>query len=57
MKEGDHLEEQGVDGRKILKWIFQTWDGHGLDLWNGCLAQDRETWHALVITAMNLRIP
>jgi hypothetical protein len=27
MKEGDHLEESGVDGRIILKLILQKWDG------------------------------
>jgi hypothetical protein len=32
LREGHHLKDQGVDGRIILKRIFERLDGgHGLD--------------------------
>jgi hypothetical protein len=27
VRERDHLEGTGVDGRIILRWIFRKWDG------------------------------
>jgi len=33
LRERDHLENQVVDGRIILRWIFRKWEGgwQGLD--------------------------
>jgi hypothetical protein len=49
-----HLEDRGVDGRIILKWIFNKWDG-GMDWIH--LAQNRDRWWALVNAVINLRVP
>jgi hypothetical protein len=54
LREGDHLGDPGVDGSITLKWIFKKWDG-AMD-WIE-LAQDRDTWRALVNAVMNLQIP
>jgi hypothetical protein len=29
LREGDHLEDRGVDGRVVLKWIFERLGGWG----------------------------
>jgi hypothetical protein len=39
LRERKHLEDPGVDGRIILRWIFRKWEG-GID-WID-LAQDRD---------------
>ena len=48
-----HLEDSGVDGRIILRWIFSKWDG-GID-WIK-LAQDRDKWGSLVNAVINIRV-
>jgi hypothetical protein len=53
LRERDLLEDRGVDGRIILRWVFRKWNvGHGMDL-----TQGRDRWRALVNAIMNLRIP
>jgi hypothetical protein len=54
LREGDHLEDPGVDVRIILKQIFKKWDG-GMD-WID-MAKDRNRWRAVVNAVMNLRVP
>ena len=35
LKQRDHLEDPGLDGRTILRWLFSKWNvGNGLD-WSG----------------------
>ena len=54
LRERDHLEDQGVDERIILRWFFRKWD-KGMD-WID-LAQDTDLWRALVNAVISLRVP
>jgi hypothetical protein len=47
------LEDQGVDGRIMLKCVFKKLDG---DMDWIDLAQDRDKLRAVVNTGMNLRV-
>jgi hypothetical protein len=48
VRERDQLEDLGVDGRIILRWIYRKWTD---------LTQDRDRWRALVDALTKLRVP
>jgi hypothetical protein len=53
LKERDHLEDLGLDGRIILKWIFKTDGGIAwIDM-----AQERDGWWAVVYAVVNVWVP
>jgi len=51
LREREHLQDRGIDGKIILKWIFRKWDERH------DLAQDKNRWWALVNAVINLRVP
>ena len=50
------MGDLGVDGKKILRWVFRKWNGEGGLDWIE-MAHDREGWWALVNAVMKLRVP
>jgi hypothetical protein len=50
------LEDPGVIGRIILKWIFEKFDRRGDMDWID-LSKGRDRWRALVNTVMNFPVP
>jgi hypothetical protein len=50
----NHLEDPGIDGRIILRWIFRRLD-RGTDRID--LAREGDRWRARVGAVMNLRAP
>ena len=54
LREGDRLEDTDIDGRIILKWIFENCDG-AMGWIN--LTQDRDRWRAVVNAVTKLQVP
>jgi len=51
LKESDHFEDPGLDGRIILRWSFRSCYVGGMD-WI-YVTQNRDRWRAVMI----LRVP
>jgi hypothetical protein len=54
MSQMNHLQDTGIEGMIIFKWIFGKWEWV-MD-WNN-LAQNRDRWWALVTAVMNFQEP
>jgi hypothetical protein len=55
LRDRNHLEDPDVDGRIILRLILGSWIWEGGMHWID-LAQERDSWRAVVNAVMNLRV-
>jgi hypothetical protein len=56
LRDGDHLEDPGIDGSIILKSICERWYWVGGMDWIS-LDQDKDRWLALVNVVLNFQVP
>jgi hypothetical protein len=54
LRERDHLEDPGIDGRIILRRIFRKFVWRGMERID--LAPGRDKWRELMNAAKNLRV-
>jgi hypothetical protein len=54
LRERDHWENPGVNGKIIIRWIFKNWD---VGVWTGLSWLRIGRWRVLVDAIMNLRVP
>jgi len=49
LRERNHLEDPGLDGRIVLRWIFRQW-GHGFDRYGSGQGQAEGTCKYVVMS-------
>jgi hypothetical protein len=54
LRKRDHLQDPGLNGKVILKWVFRRW---AVEVWTGSIWLSLETVGGHVNAEMNLHFP